>query len=347
MSEPSSAHTFKITLTTRDGHTLSFPCDHHSDVVSAGEQADIILPSLCKDGGCGACLAHCDAGDYRLGGYNPSVLSEAEAAKQDVLLCRTYPRSDLRVTAPYTYDKILSGKQTARPAVITALEKIAGRTVLLKLSWQNPEDGNAVEFEPGQYMELTIPGTAIRRAYSLANTANWHGELEFLIRLQPGGQFSRYLSEQAAVGQVLDVYGPSGSFALRTDSFSPAIFIAGGTGLAPFVSMLRRLAEWGEDRAIHLLFGVNNEGELFYADELQRLQQVLPSFSFTVCVWQAGPEWTGFTGTPADALQQYLLDNPGDYDIYLCGPPLMVTAATQIAINQGIDGQRLFLEKFA
>lgn len=336
----------QITLTTRDGHQLSFSCVDDCDVVSAGEQTDILLPSLCRDGGCGACLGHCGAGEYTLGSYNAGVLSAEAVSQGNVLLCRTYPKGDMQITAPYDYAHILFGKQTVRQAVITQLERIAERTVRLKLNWLDAED-KAVEFEPGQCMELEIPGAEIRRAYSLANTGNWRGELEFLIRLQPEGRFSDYLGSQAAAGQVLNVYGPSGAFGLQADSFNPAVFIAGGTGIAPFLSILRRMAEWGEYRRIYLLFGVNQESELFYVDELQRLQAQLPDFTFTLCVWKPADDWAaGFRGTPADALQQYLIDQPDNYDIYLCGPPMLVMAATQVAVAQGIAEQQIFSEKF-
>lgn len=336
----------KITLTTRDGHELSFVCDGDTDIVSAGEQASIQLPSLCRDGGCGSCFGHCDAGDYTLGEYNFSMLSEEAVSRRDVLMCRTYPQSDLKISAPYDYAHIQFGQHEARNAVIAGLEPVAERTLQLKLKWQDEEGNQAVEFEPGQCMELEIPETDIRRAYSLANTGNWRGELEFLIRLQPEGRFSGYLSHDAAVGQILKVYGPSGAFGLQSESLNPAVFVAGGTGLAPFLSMLRRLAEWGEDRAIHVLFGVNRESELFCVDELERLKRQIPSLDVTLCVWQPETEWGGFVGTPADALQHYLSAHPGDHDIYLCGPPLLVTAATQVALAQGVAEQQIHAEKF-
>ena len=206
---------------------------------------------------------------------------------------------------------------------------------------------NAVEFEPGQCMELEIPGTDVRRAYSLANTGNWRGEMEFLIRLQAEGQFSAYLSGPAEVGQTLNVYGPNGAFGLQPSSLNPVVFVAGGSGLAPFLSMLRRLAEWGEDLAIHLFFGVNRESELFCIDELQRLRGQLPSFKMTICLWQPEDGWSeGFVGTPAEAFRQYLTTQPDNYDVYLCGPPLLVTAATQVALGHGIDENQIFSEKF-
>jgi len=338
---------YQITLTSRDGRQLNFNCAAGCDVVSAAEQVNIKLPSLCRDGGCGACLGHCDSGEYTLGQYSAGMLSTAAAAQGDVLLCKTYPQGDLQISAPYDYAHIQFGRQQARQAVITGLAQIAHRTVQLNLSWLDQQADKAVQFEPGQCMELEIPDTGIRRAYSLANTANWRGELEFLIRLQPEGQFSNYLRQQAAVGQVLNIYGPSGAFGLQPNNVNPAILIAGGTGLAPFLSMLRRLAEWGEDRPIQLLFGVNQENELFYQDELQRLQAKLPSLNITYCVWKPQQDWSGgFAGTPADALQLYLAKHPDQYDIYLCGPPLLVTAAVQIALAQGIAEERVFSEKF-
>lgn len=337
----------QITITTRDDHELSFTCADGHDVISAGEAAGIQLPSLCRDGGCGACIGNCKDGDYVLGQYNSAVLDEHAKSKGDVLLCRTYPKTDLKIQAPYDHAHIHIGKHGPREASINELEKIADRTFKLKLSWLNENEGKAVEFEPGECMELEIPDSGIRRAYSLANTANWHGQLEFLIRLQPEGKFSTYLSQTAKVGDILNVYGPSGSFGFKNESFNPAIFIAGGTGLAPFLSILRRMAEWGEDRSIHLLFGVNQEKELFCVDELRNLQYQMPGFTFTVCIWK--PEETlleGFCGTPAEALNDYLTRQPDSYDIYLCGPPMLVTTATQTAFAHGIHEEQIYSEKF-
>lgn len=337
----------QITLTTRDGQQLSFNCADDCDVVSAAEQVNIKLPSLCRDGACGACLGHCQDGQYRLGQVSGETLSEQAIADRDVLLCRTYPQSDLHIQAPYDHAHILFGKQSIRQATICQLESIAERTMRLKLTLVEDENGKAVEFEPGQCMELEIPGTEIRRAYSLANTGNWRGELEFLIRLQAQGQFSGYLAERAAIGDSLNVIGPGGAFGLNNDSFNPAIFVAGGSGLAPFLSILRRMAEWGEDKPIHLLFGVNQQSELFCLAELESLQQQLPSFGFTLCVWKPAADWQGgFVGTPAEALDQYLKQQPDNYDIYLCGPPMLVSAATEVAMGLGIPPEQVYAEKF-
>lgn len=337
---------YRIQLETRDGQRIEFTCPEERDVISAGEAAGIFLPSMCKDGGCGACLASCQTGTYHLSGYQESVLPAAARERGEVLLCQTYPRSDLILRAPYAYAQINFVRQCARPAIIQALQPLAERTVRLLLQWQDSAN-RAVEFEPGQFVMLELPDSGLRRAYSLANTPNWHGEMEFLIRLQPGGQFSNYLQQRAAPGQTLFVHPSAGAFTLHTESVQPAIFVAGGTGLAPFLSMLRRLAEWGEDRVIHLLFGVNHEGELFMTEELARLQTQIPSLSVEICLWKPQGTWSGFVGTPADALPRHLQQLGCACQVYLCGPPILVNAARSIANTQGVPESSIFVENFA
>ncbi len=333
-----------ITLTTHDAQTLTFNAQDSQDVISAAIECGITLPSLCRDGGCGACLAHCESGDYQLGNCNESMLPQELRQQRQVLLCRTYPRSALQLNAPYDYAHIQFGGQVGKTATITQLEKIANRTLRLELTLT--DEDKAVEFEAGQYVEIEIPQTTIRRAYSLANTTNWQGKLVFLIRLQPQGQFSTFLSENAAIGQTLTVYAPNGTFEFHSQRFNPVIFVAGGTGLAPFLSMLSKMAGWGENRPIHLFLGVNDETELFCLDELAKLQSQLSDLNVTQCVWHPSESWQGFRGTPADALQKYLQENSEDFDIYLCGPPQLVNTCIEIAKTHGILDAQIFSEKF-
>ena len=337
----------QISLTTSDGQQLNFTCDSEMDIVTAAERIGTVLPSVCRGGCCGLCYAHCLTGEYRLGSVNASVLSAEAIAKRDVLLCKTFPQSNLQINAPFAYNQIDFGIKKARTAIITALKTIAERTVQLTLHWQDLDLNAAVEFKPGQYVELTIPDTDIRRAYSMSNTSNWQGELEFLIRLQANGQFSSYLRDSAKLGDQLLVTAPKGQFGFHGERLTTAIFIAGGTGIAPFLSILREMAEFDENRPVLLFFGVNNDAESFLQQELADLQNQLPDLQVTLCVWQVSENSLAFHGTPADALKLHLENHPGDYDIYLCGPPLLVDAINKIAIAAGINEQQIFVEKFA
>jgi NAD(P)H-flavin reductase len=109
---------------------------------------------------------------------------------------------------------------------------------------------------------------------------------------------------------------------------------------------LRRMAEWGEDHPTTVFLGVNNEQEIFCQQELAELTAALPQLKVELCVWQASDNWQGFVGTPADALRLHLAEAALLPDIFLCGPPLLVEAATEIAHRAGIAEERIFCERF-
>ncbi len=337
---------YKITLSTRDKQQFEFTCTAEQTVQEAAEAASLYPPFSCKSGICGACLATCKTGKYSLASYSDEVLSAEAVAQGDILLCRTIPKTDLHISVPYTADNIPQHIHKPRTAQIIALDNIAERTVKLVLQLEaDSELGLAFDFEPGQFVELEVPGTKLMRAYSLANTPNWDGRLEFLIRLQEQGQFSAFL-QQAVIGQSLLVHAPSGAFVLNKQSANPRCFIAGGTGLSPFLAMLQRAAEWGEDHPTQLFLGVNTEAEIMCQAELAALQQSLSHLAVQICVWKPVTDWSGFIGTPVDALRNYLQQHNSTQDIYLCGPPRLVAGASEIALDAGIDKARIYSERF-
>lgn len=339
--------TYTIELTTRDGAQLRFDCADDQNLLEAAASAHIALPSQCRQGNCGACYAEVTSGDYTLGDHNPFALPADEAEKGGTLLCCTSPRGDLQISLPFNHDHILIGKIPRRSADIVAIETIGENILRLELQLAADETGgNSAEFEPGQFVELEIPGQAIKRAYSLANTSNWEGRLECLIRLQPAGLFSTWLKEQARPGQSLIVHGPQGAFGLNENGLRPRWFVAGGTGLAPMLSMLRRMAEFQEPHPARLYFGVNRVEELFCLSELDALQAALPLFQATVCVWEPSDDWQGFRGTPVDALVRDLSEATIPPDIYLCGPPALIDAAEVAARNLNVPGAQVISERF-
>lgn len=339
-----------ITLTTQDNQRISFMGDENTNLLAAAEAQGILLPSLCRGGGCGICLGTVVAGDYRLDHELAASLPPGAGERGDVLMCLTYPLSDLSLTAPYAYEYVRFEAPKTRPAEIVALSTVAERTVRLLLKLLPDEaGGQAAEFEAGQYVDMEIPGTTARRAYSLANTANWAGELEFLIRLHPNGAFSNYLEHEAQIGHHIQVGGPFGHFTLQTQSMKPRWFVGGGTGLAPLLSMLRHMAEFGETHPARLYFGVNREAELLCLDEFKQLAAALPQLQITLCVWRPEGAWDGFVGTPIDALRRDLEQQQAGGvapDLYLCGPPALINAATEVGLAFGIGADHIFSERF-
>lgn len=340
-------NTHTIELTTRDGEQFHFECAADRNLLEAAADAHMILPAQCGQGNCGTCYADVTHGDFTLGKHNPAALPADDAAKGGTLLCCTFPKSDLRIALPFDHDRILIGEIKIRNAEITAIDPVGENTLRLELRLEPSEDnGSAAEFEPGQFMELEVPEQNIKRAYSLANISNWEGRLEFLIRLQPGGLFSTWLREQAAVGQPLIVHGPKGAFGLSESGLRPRWFVAGGTGLSPMLSMLRRMAEFQEPHPARLYFGANRAEELFCQPELKALQTELPQLQVIFCVWKPDDLWQGFCGTPVDALSQDLADATVLPDIYLCGPPALIDAAEAAARAKGVPDKQVLSERF-
>ncbi|HEX7660719.1 MAG TPA: 2Fe-2S iron-sulfur cluster binding domain-containing protein [Pseudonocardiaceae bacterium] len=342
-----AVESYDITLTTTDGERLEFACASGQSVLDAAADAGMTLPASCRQGTCGSCHATVTDGEYELGVCDPRALPADERDHQGVLLCQTFPHGCLAAALPYDGSRILYGGIPERQGVITALEPVARETVRLELQVEPDEAAGAgCEFDAGQFMEIQVPGTDAKRAYSLANTGNWEGRLEFFIRLRPGGLFSGYLRDEAKLGARLTVLGPQGAFGLRENGLRPRWFVAGGTGLAPLLAMARRMAEWADPQPARLFLGVNEEADVFGVPELEAVASDLPGFRFDVCVWRPGPAWPGRAVTPADALAAALADEPVRPDIYICGPPPLIDAVMDAATAADVPADHLLYERF-
>lgn len=339
---------FKVNLVTRDGASIVFDTASSDTLLDAAARANIFLPAICREGGCGRCRVTRNSGIVALGPYSESALTDAGRAAGDILLCRAKAHSDLELSAPFDEAAVGFAPVPERSARVAEISPAGGGAVRLVLQLEeDPAHGRAAEFIPGQFMELTLPGTSTTRAYSLANTPNWDGTLEFLIRLHPQGIFSAYLRDRAKTGDRILVKGPQGSFTADEASQAPRWFVGGGTGVAPLLSMLRQMAEFGDAREARLFFGVNTREELFAIDAIEELKKALPRFQTTICIWKSDPGGTDFAGTPADALATALADGAALPDIYVCGPPALVEATEAAGLAAGIHHDRIFSEQFS
>ena len=336
-----------VILTTSDAQTISFTCNEGENIIAAAEKANIYLAAQCHTGSCGACIAHCDAGEYSLGDHSADALSNADAANRQVLMCRTYPHSDLTMTLPYEYSLVRFEKTPVREATITSMTYLTGDTVKLELQLLPDEEGNlSLDFEPGQFMQLRIPDSDIKRSYSLTNAPNWDGSLEFLIKLRSEGQFSTFLHEKAVPGMQLTVEGPLGWFMLHDNGLRPRYFVAGGCGLASIMSMLRRMAEWQEPHQVRLFFGVWHEEEVFYQQELADLAAEYPNLQYQICVFEASERWQGYRGSVVTALEEALNVSDIRPDIYVCGSPGLIESVVQAVEPLGISKDQLIYEPY-
>jgi benzoate/toluate 1,2-dioxygenase reductase component len=203
--------------------------------------------------------------------------------------------------------------------------------------------GDGLGYLAGQYVNVLVPGTDQRRSYSFSSTPG-SAELSFLVRDIPRGVMSSFLRENAKPGTSMEFIGPAGSFYLR-EIKRPLLFLAGGTGLAPFLSMLGRIATAGSGYPVHLVYGVTNDEDLVGIEQLKQFAELIPSFTFSCCVAAEAGAYP-----QKGYVTRYIEPghvNAGDVDIYLCGPPPMVEAVRAWLAEQGIAPANFYYEKFS
>ncbi|MCL2316443.1 MAG: 2Fe-2S iron-sulfur cluster binding domain-containing protein [Actinomycetia bacterium] len=336
------------TFVTTDGVAYAVPAGPDVNLLDAADAAGYTLTSMCRQGGCGVCRARRASGVVRVGEHAPDALPPDAEKTGQVLLCRTYATSDVTIELPYDSTRLASAAVPVRQVRITSIDRWPGGIVAFSVVVvPDAQHGSALQFEAGQFAELTPPDGAHARVYSFASIGNWDGTAEFYVKLRPGGYFSEYLRGTAQVGDVLTMRGPQGAFALH-ETGRPRWMVCGGTGLAPLMSMLRHMADWGETTEARLILGVNRPDEVFATDALADLQASLPSLCVLVPVVEPDASWDGPVGTAVDVLARELDALPAGAvrpDLYLCGPPGFLDAAHAAAASHGVPGDQVFEER--
>ena len=206
------------------------------------------------------------------------------------------------------------------------------------------QNGAGFDFVPGQFVSFTaeISGKKITRAYSLASAPHHSNRFELCLNLAPDGIFSHRLFAMQP-GETVEMRPPLGTFVLRQPP-RDSLFVATGTGIAPFRSMLQ--AHLGPSLPqITLIYGVRYESHLMYRPEFENLAARFPQFRFWPTLSRPEPAWTGRTGHVQTHLVEALGDRT-DVDVYLCGLKLMVDDVRAILKASGFDRKQIFYEKY-
>lgn len=342
-----------IKLLTEDGETFEFDCAEGEDVLSAGLRNNVILMSECRKGVCTTCRVLCAEGEFDLGkGVNVYSLPPEDQEEGYTLLCQTFPRSDLVVELPYGSDRVTFGSadfERTFPMIIAGVTRWTKHVMSLELRFA---DGSVTDFafRPGQYVNLRVPGTDKWRSFSMANGPDFKTEngprVELMIRLLEDGEFSKYLCGQAKVGDTIDMRGPFGNFTVRNSDGRRRCFVAGSTGLAPLVSMLRELAKKGDTTPATLIFGMRSKEYLFYEEELKALAHSLPALDLRLTLESGHDGWSGRCGSVADVFADVMREARSDAEVYICGPAGMVGSVEGIARTYKVPSGRIFTEPF-
>lgn len=328
--------TYNIALNFEDGVTRVIQCEDGEKVTDAAFRQKINLPMDCRDGVCGTCKCRAEKGRYSLEFYMDESMSDEEAAQGYVLTCQMIPESDCVLSIPTTAAACKTAPGSVE-AKLLAVDRLSGTSFGLRVALDRP-----MGFLPGQYVNVGVPGEGVHRSYSFSS-APGASEASFLIRNLPGGVMSSYLAERAAPGDALTLTGPMGAFYLRPIT-RPQVWLAGGTGLAPFLSMLEQVAEQGSDHPITLYYAVTRSADLVELDRLAALAGRIPQLRL-VTIIAAEDEPHERKGFVTDHLSAGDLAG-GDCDVYLCGPPPMVDAVRSHMAALGVSPASFHFEKF-
>ncbi len=327
--------TIPVTLLFADGlsHRLQVPCG--GNLVEAARAAGLGLLTDCSNGQCGTCLAQLVSGTVELGDHDTAVLPEEDRAAGAVLPCVCRVTAPCAIELPYDASEALGDEPPPLAAEVAAVETVA--TDIVRLEVRLPA---AIVFEPGQYVRIQPAGADFHRSYSMANVPGTE-RLQFFVRRVPGGAFSEWLAA-AQPGDAVSLSAPHGTFFLR-DEARPRLFVAGGTGVAPFLSMLRTLARRPDTQRTTLLVGGRTPGHLFAMEELQALATQIQGLDLQVAVEQDAGEGC-HAGYATDLIAKLGLD-PATR-VYLCGPPPMVEAGRRAAESAGLPRAGVLCERF-
>jgi propane monooxygenase reductase component len=317
-------------------------------VLRAAAEQGIMLMHGCKEGQCAACKSFVLEGeDIELDKYSTFALPDYEREEGFTLLCRAHVYEDVTIELMnYDEDMIRSGLPIQQAvAEVVSNEPVTHDMRHLVVRLVEPQE---IKFFPGQYVDIAVPGTESTRSFSMANTSSREsGQLEFVIKIYPDGLFSHFLDTQLAVGDRLDLTGPFGVFTLREGFDTDLVFVGGGAGMAPILSLLRAMAERGIDRQATYYYGARGRRDLCFEQELRALEEALPRFRYVPALSEPaeGDGWDGEVGLITDVVKRHESDLKSAH-AYVCGPPPMVEAAMPMLTGLGVPEKRIYYDKF-
>jgi propane monooxygenase reductase subunit len=316
-------------------------------ILRAAFDQGVMLMHGCKEGQCSSCKSFVlDGDDIELDRYSTFALPDFEKEEGYTLLCRAHAYEDLTIELlHYDEDMIRSGLPIQEAvAEVVSKDPVTHDMRHLVLRLVEPTE---IKFFPGQYVDIAIPGTDETRSFSMANTSSREsGLLEFVIKVYPDGLFSHFLDATLQSGDRLELTGPYGMFTLR-EGEDDLVFIGGGAGMAPILSLLRSMAERGINRKATYYYGARGHRDLCFEDELRALEDTLPGFRYVPALSEPSPGdgWAGETGLITDVVKRHTAGLARAH-AYVCGPPPMVEAALPLLATLGVEEKRIYYDKF-
>ena len=301
-------------------------------------RAGVGFPYDCGVGGCGGCRFDLVSGEMETLWPEAPGLSERERKRGKRLACQCRPLSDCVI-------KVRAGEEnkpffpTRRAqATLSRRREIAPGMAEFVFKTDEP-----AAFRPGQYAIFHPPGGQNGRplgprAYSMSNLPNAEGEWRFVIRRTPGGVGSNAMFDGLAIGDTLTLDAPYGHAYWRDDNDRDLVCVAGGSGVAPIVSIA--LAALKRGRRIQVFEGARTSADLCVPHLLAPRELAELDYMPVLSSEPEASGWTGARGFVHAAVENGLEAPAGDHEYYFAGPPPMIEAMQDLLDHalEGADG---------
>ena len=315
-------------------------------VLDAAFRQGIALMHGCKEGQCGSCKSKLISGEIELLKYSTFALPDYERETEHILLCKTHAFSDIEVELLNFDEDLLSHTIPVKElgGRLTKVMPLTHDIRLLEIELDKP-----LKFWAGQYVDLTLVGAGVTRAFSMANAPVNGTHLSFIIKKYPEGSFSSQL-DGLQPGTILKAKGPYGACFRREARSGPMLLIGGGSGMSPLWSMLSDHVKSGEQRPIRFFYGARTRADLFMLDEIASIAAALPDFQFIPVLSHATADdnWEGETGFIHEVVQRRLRAEAlsGVIDAYACGPVPMIDAVLPVLQMNNVEPDHIYFDKF-
>ena len=353
-------------------------------LLSALSSKNIFLPSACGGGGtCAACKCQVIDGGGEILATEKSHISRSDAKDNWRLACQVKVRNDLNIKVA---DEVLSIKKwectvRSNDNVATFIKELV--LELPEGENLNFKSGGYIQIDIPKYKvdfsnfdiekqyhedwdkfkiwDFKMKNEEeIFRAYSMANHPAEGNIVMLNVRIAtppprlwnevPPGIASSFMFDLKK-GNKVTISGPYGDFFIK-DTEREMIYIGGGARMAPLRSHLFHLFHTLKtNRKISYWYGARSKREMFYDDQFKKIQEKFPNFSYNVALSDPMEEdkWSGFKGF----IHQVVLDNylekhedPTEVEYYLCGPPMMNTAVTNMLVDLGVEDDMIDYDDF-
>lgn len=333
---------------TTDGEESTFDQAGPDTVLRAALRAGVGFPYECNSGGCGSCKFDLLEGEVEHLWPDAPGLTERDRRKGRLLACQCRASTDLRIKvrmAPECVPVITPQRLRAR---FVAMHEVTHDI----REFRFVAEGGA-DFLAGQYAMLAIPGVSTPRAYSMSNVGNNEGEWHFQIRRVANGAATDKLFHHLHAGEEIEIDGPYGLAYLRTGVARDIVCVAGGSGLAPMVSIARGAAQSGmlKTSQLHFFYGGRTPRDICGETFLRELPGYGDRIHFHPVVSlpgdEAGAHWSGETGFVHELVRRIFGDALPNFEFYFAGPPPMTqTLQEMLMVGYRVPFEQVHFDRF-